>query len=279
MDTTSGFPSLDSYAEARKHFDSTKPWRSKYNPDNERPIGIRQVKLSGGRFKKAMRELGDGSIAFRLHYTDCVIWHPDGRVTVEGYATQMTNDFIGMLSPFRQGFRIDKDEYGRRSDTRDPVLYVGKIVVRCNRPVEFRLEGDEWVIDCDDLEPFDVPVVDRKAVREISAQYRLPEFELQAQAAVALLGVQHQSGGTFYDIANCLEKGDIGGAVELLPIGKEITSFGKDYGGPGQIEPGFFRRLRNWLYDHEGAVQTMRKFTLSRSAYHQYVADSKRFGY
>lgn len=35
-----GFPSrIDSYAAAREHFDSVKPWNSKYNPGGEERFG------------------------------------------------------------------------------------------------------------------------------------------------------------------------------------------------------------------------------------------------
>ena len=114
-----GFPrGITSYRKARRHFDNVRPWQSRYNPDNERPIGTRAVKHDGRRFNKAMRELSDGSIAFRLYNTDCVIWHPDNRLTIQGYASAITGGFISRLTP--EGVEHSQG----RKDECEPILHL-----------------------------------------------------------------------------------------------------------------------------------------------------------
>jgi hypothetical protein len=142
---TKGFPSgLQDYGHALSRFESKKPWNSwRYNPDStERPIGQRAVKHNDGRqYNKAMRRLSDGSIAFRLFDTDCVIWHPNGQLTVQGYASMSTTDFIRHLTPHGISHSYRTVFYdGHISHREDPVLHLsGFGVIRCEFPVRTRL--------------------------------------------------------------------------------------------------------------------------------------------
>jgi hypothetical protein len=126
---TAGFPGFGkaTYAEVSDYFDTVKPWRSKYNPNgDERPIGIRAVHHDDGQqFNKAMRKLSDGSIAFRLFNTDCVVWHPNGELTIHGWPSVSTNAFISGLTPSGISQSCRHQMYnGRRGDAFDPVLHL-----------------------------------------------------------------------------------------------------------------------------------------------------------
>lgn len=84
-------PRLLDYAEAVAHEASIKPIRNR-SPEIK-PIGDRRNQ------HKIIRKNPDGSIACRLHRTDVVTFHPDGRIKVcwDGYVTQTTSSFISEL--------------------------------------------------------------------------------------------------------------------------------------------------------------------------------------
>lgn len=296
--TTTGFPTRErSYAAMRAYFDGIKPWRSKYNPDDERPIGDRAVKTNDGRrFNKAMRLLDDGSITFRLFVTDCVTYHPNDEVTIEGYPSMSTSAFIGALAPhgIHHGYR------GRR-DPWDPVLILHSdkerrqddwraywrdaLVIRCNDPVRlhYNAADQRWLpVEPDSLQPFKVPVIDRKAAREASRRYHLPTLHKVVDAVLAMANLPEPPetrapGSIRAGILDALEKEDYMAAIALMPRG-ETRSFGRRYGTPNGIKPGYLRLLREHIYDIEGVVSTVERTMLRRSAYLKYVADSRRFG-
>jgi hypothetical protein len=86
-----GFPveGFETYAQARRHFDSVKPWRGK----DDKPIGKRRHNT------KRMRMLGDGTIVYRHHGTDVLRWHPNDTLTVNGYGSMTTTCLINRLLP------------------------------------------------------------------------------------------------------------------------------------------------------------------------------------
>lgn len=300
--TTTRFPrsGARTYEAMRTYFDGVKPWRSKFNPGGEeRPIGSRSVKANDGRqFNKAMRLLNDGSIAFRLFNTDCVIYHPDGHVTIEGYPSMSTSAFIGALAPrgIHHGFR-------GRCDPWDPVIYLRSEaawrqddwraywreaqVIRCDDPVRLHYSTDEmrWFpVDPDGLRSFKVPVIDRRAAREVSRKYNLPTLEKVVHAAIALTGEpgyrseRTHGAAPMADIMDCLERADYMGAIRLMPRGGGSRSFGRSYASDNQLTPGFLQRLRNHIYEHEGVVDIVERTILKKAAYEKYIADSNRFG-
>jgi hypothetical protein len=84
-------PRLLDYAEAVAHEASIKPIRGR--SVELKPIGDRRNQ------HKTIRKNPDGSIACRLHSTDVVTFHEDGRIEVcwGGYVTQTTSSFISKL--------------------------------------------------------------------------------------------------------------------------------------------------------------------------------------
>lgn len=321
---TSDFPKFGprrNYAAIRKHFDSVAPWRSKYNPDNERPIGPRACKLTsdgdgfmsgylptaddreGAVFNKAMRMLSDGSIAFRLYDTDCVVYHPDDSITVHGWPSVSTNDFISALTP--QG--ISHTCRGRgRDNAYEPVLYLMPIVKRvipadewfpkerswlapdwskgmvinCERPVtlHYSVEKRHYVpSSIEALQPFEVCRVDRRHARQVSREYHLAKLGKLINAIAALAPKPRFVGsGAFGPIMAALREERFLEAVQLMPRG-ESDSFGKVHGTPDGIKPGFMRKLRDHIYDHEGVIDRERVPFLTPVQYARYKADSNRF--
>lgn len=304
---TGRFPSLSSYEEARKHFDSVKPWNSKYNPDNERPIGNRSCKLDhhDTRFNKAMRER-DGSILFRLYEQDCVIWHPDNTLTVHGHATMSTTSFIDMLVP--SGVRHQKG----RKDYDEPVLHLraetrpkstdysnweeerlhwwaywnSGDIIRADYPVQlhYNAETDRWEpVDWSALPPFHVPVLDRRLAREIAREYRLAKFEQLAKATLSLAIIGEAEPDAYQDkrfhrIAEALLEERYAEALRWCPRGQIEHGFTRRMiGTPDGILPGFLRRLRDHLYDFNGAIKREERVSMTPAQYRRYVTDSNRF--
>lgn len=305
---TAGFPRIHSYDAARKHFDSVKPWQSKYNRGGEeRPIGQRAVKHNDDyQFNKAMRELGDGSIAFRLFNTDCVIWHPNGELTVHGYASMSTTAFVNSLTPggviHRQGRKDDDEpvlqltqviehvspatEWWLESKWRGPD-WDGGMIIRCDRPVRLRhCSKKTWrPINVDALQPFYVPQIDHRAARQASRRYNLPLLDKVLDAIMALnappppVTISSWAPGSVRlgDIMDALERGEYMEAIALFPRGPGKRSFGRSYGTGDGILPGFLRQLRDHIYDHEGVISRVERTMLTPAQYKRYIRDTNRF--
>jgi hypothetical protein len=74
------------YAEAKAFHDATKVNRH----GNRWP--------SQTKVKHMFTCNGDESIAFKLYDTECVTYHPDGSLTIQGYGTTTTSQFIDRLT-------------------------------------------------------------------------------------------------------------------------------------------------------------------------------------
>lgn len=298
---TLDFPSISSFEKAKAHFNKVKPWRG----DTERPIGVRSHK------NKGMRELHDGSIAFRLYHTDCVIWHPDGTLTVEGYASMSTTSFIGSLVPDgvshakgRKNWdepvlhlqtptdrpQRDWPRYGDPRYSELTEVYYAELraywnsgsIIQCSRPVHlhYSAETKRWEpTRPDELDCFNVPTIDRTHAREVSREYNLPTLEKVVNAVVALANLPEPAqsrGGINVEIMRLLKQEDYMSAIALMPRGT-TKSFGRRYGTPNGIKPGFLRDLRDFIYEREGAVENHLKPMLTPGQYKRYVRDSNRF--
>lgn len=89
---TYNIPPIRNYSDAKQYWSRIKPWRGAGDM-NARPIA--------GRNKKhmIMRMTNDESIAFRLHGTDVVVYHPDGTITLNAYPSVSTDMFARSLTP------------------------------------------------------------------------------------------------------------------------------------------------------------------------------------
>ena len=78
---------ISSYASALRKWESIKPVRGRKD-QNSRPLYRR------GDDTKTIRQLNNGSIAFRLHSTDVVTFHKEGAVDLSPYASVTTCAFV-----------------------------------------------------------------------------------------------------------------------------------------------------------------------------------------
>lgn len=90
--STAGVPRLNSYSDALAAFEkaSLKPWK---NGGEDLPFPQKRSRSYG------IRQLTDGSIAFRFHSTDVVTWYPDNSCTLQPYMSQSTQAFANCLLP------------------------------------------------------------------------------------------------------------------------------------------------------------------------------------
>lgn len=302
---TRGFPSISSYAEAKAHYDRTDPWR---RPDEVWPgkkiIGHQCSKHA----RKTMRELEDGSIAFRLYDTDCVTWHPNNRITIRGWSSPSTTEFVGMLTP--AGISHGQ---GRKNEW-EPILYLydngrppweteesytsyrEKVrpwyartqIIQCSQPVTLYEVDGRWLpIDDTELEPFRLYRFDRRASRAAAAKYHLKQLEGVIDAAIALSGGtahppatgQRTGGGVQMGaIMAALEQEQYLTAIGLMPRGGGSYKFGRKPVSDRMITPGFLMRLRNHIYEHEGAVERYEQTRLTPAQYKKFCDDERRFG-
>lgn len=295
--STHDFPSIRSYADAREHYDSIKTWRNARDR-NVKPLGTRSHK------HKNMRSLMDGSIVFCLYQTDCVTWHPDNSITIQGYDTMSTTAFVNSLipsgishakgckhdyqpvlwlSPPDERYWLNAGSY--ESLVRNPDYGKSTQIIQCSRPVtlNYNVASKTWLPrDVDALEPFTCYRVDRNASRAVSREYNLPTLSKVLNAVAALVpsgGYQSQrtAGGVpMAEIMAALREERYVEAVELFPRGDSF-SFGKWHGSATSIQPGFLQRLRDHIYDHEGVVETFEQKMLSPSQYKRMIADAKRY--
>jgi hypothetical protein len=262
-DITPDMPDLNSYAEAKAFHDATKLNRS----------GCRWPSQS--KIKHCFTCNGDDSIAFQLYDTECVTYHPDNTITVQGYGTQTTSGFIDRLTPggiyHLAHSRTHHGPMLRLMSVREHVCppcsyrseeyrYTGPdwdsgVVIKCGSPVrlDYNAERGLWLpVDppAAQGQAFKLPTINRKAAREVSKAYHLADYERALRAYVAMLQIQRQDGESLFMVAAALREGDMTLALEFAPGGTlAVAHYGQLHGGPGQIEPGFLGKLRDWIYD------------------------------
>jgi hypothetical protein len=157
--STANIPSIFSYTDALRYHDraAQKPWR---NGGEDFPFPEKRVRQYG------VRKLNDGSIAFRLHSTDVVTWHPDNSLTLEVYTSQSTQAFANCLLPYgvSTGGGMTRLEIGR------------------NWKAQKMYPIADTVHIAPDHETIDTPVVwerrrtDRKVARRVLAETRYAEY-------------------------------------------------------------------------------------------------------
>lgn len=110
-------PSIRTYVQAANYWRDVQPWRDQTGEYDYRPLG---------RWRKDYLRIHKGhedEYRMRYHSTDCVIYWPDGCVTIEAYSSRSTNTFVNALSP--DGFRADFIK-------RDTMLWVPMLYEECN---------------------------------------------------------------------------------------------------------------------------------------------------
>lgn len=291
---TDSFPSPRSYADARAHFDSTKPYRDE-SDQAPRPIGVRAHR------NKQMRLLDDESVAFRLYRTDCVIYHPDGQVTIEGYSSMSTTAFVNCLGPsnvrhgqgsWRVGGAVLElwkgyESYWLPYDRSDPLSLMqrnpdygkGTLVINCGSPVRLNYCDGRWLpVDVADLHPFEVPTIDRSLALKVSREYHLLEFEAWLRMILVCAGElalpPADAEGSAEDVLDQLIDGNFINAAKLIPRGEKETysswhrpAFNRAPVSADAPRPGFIRSIRQTLYEREGVITMRQEPMISRGCY------------
>lgn len=91
-------PTLRCYGDALDYWGKITPWRGQRGERDYHPLSPHRkdhLKIYKGP---------ENEIRLRYHYTDCVVYFPDGSVEITSYPSQSTNTFVRDLSPFEPDF-------------------------------------------------------------------------------------------------------------------------------------------------------------------------------
>lgn len=168
--STDGFKHLTNYAAAKQHHDNTKPIRGRL--EEVRPL------RSNRKDNTTIRMDGD-DVVLRLYQTDMIRFHPDDSITVGGYATKSSAEFVGGVLPMvRASFTDDYTPFilwvfqgsnGKVSyDLVPGYLYGNEITLR--------REGQGYTVNPKQLTTIRVPSVDRKASAQLRREVGYAEF-------------------------------------------------------------------------------------------------------
>ena len=168
--TTRHLSSLNSYAQALKHFNDTAPFRG----STHRPLGNRREKHKS----LYMRNDGTEAIAMRLYQTDLATFFPDGTAKLEVYDSAASSAFIHYYLP--PGVTVTSHQSKMGFSTK---VGGGEFL----RPVTGTLDfKDGRLLNPENVQRFERSFIDRKA----SAQVRklLAPFDHWAKILLKLKG-------------------------------------------------------------------------------------------
>lgn len=186
-------PTIRNYSEALRHWEQAKPWRGQSGEHDMRPLGpTRKDRL------KIYKGYGnEPAIHLRYHYTDCVVYFPDGSVEVTSYPSQSTNTFVRDLSPFEPDFlKADRILWvqakyvensaiiktGYRIEGRSKTLRFQPVTDKPTYPLHWELHPDSAR-----PEPFVHRVMDRKQAKLALKDTNYCDFVPWANAVRAML--------------------------------------------------------------------------------------------
>lgn len=282
----SDIPDINSYADARKHFDSVKPWRG----STDRPIGSRR------HSNKRMRMTDDGSIEFEYQGHKYIVYRPDGGVDVEAfdfpaqmYVVQRTIpngiDFLNInarvkpsvaTAPINQvkpdrwwGFPywVTKNgpwkdpgypEWNNRKANPDVLVFQAPEPVRLN----YYADRDMWLPDENALVPFEWDEIDKSASRKLNEEYKLGHFEAWVNAQIKLLA---DHGGREWPVYEAVSDDTLLDLIKASDFETAVTHFPRNYGNSWRYwrntEEGqspwltHMHNLRTHLYKREGILK------------------------
>lgn len=262
------------YASSKQYFDAVKPWRNR--PLDPKPVGSRKQRT------KTMREEPDGTIVFSLYRTDVVAFHPNGDVSVTGYPSVSTGMYLRAVGPadlyyqpyhrvlwtFPDG-RVEwwtKDaqgQYHRNKHQRGMRLGQGD-TVRLRRDKEHGWEP----VDLTQLEPFDVPVPDKRKLKKIRDASGYTAFRKWLRQTREMIDALSIDGGNKTNTALCaqaIRRGDYGDAYQLLPRQRVWNSVTVAMGW--QLTNTSFARLREYIYSQHDICTIEQKHILAAPEY------------
>ena len=169
---------VSSYTAALSKWESIKPIRGRKD-QNTRPLYRR------GDDTKTIRQLNNGSIAFRLHSTDVVTFNKDGTLDLEPYSSVSTCAFVRAV--FGWSNHIFAHWSDRDSSLPDHVTQVGGLYY--NTPSFATLSKDDtthkWSLLAGS-EPFDIVTLDRQLTKEALKDTGYNQFKLWLATQIRL---------------------------------------------------------------------------------------------
>ena len=167
---------IRNYQDALALWASIKPLRG--SPDH-RPLGTRS-----SRNPRSVRQDVAGAIRFRLYDTDVIVWHPDGTLEVNGWASMTTSKFLNSHS-MRPDLYLTGDTLCVRGADN---LWS---YVRCDRGDKVLLRADTiglTIVNRDTLRPWTWRVPDRKRTRELLQATDYARLRAGVRMALAMSG-------------------------------------------------------------------------------------------
>lgn len=167
--------SVHDHASALAYFHRCTPWRGE-SGETSRPL------LEPRRRTMSVNLHSDGSVAFQLHRTEVVTYHPDNTLTLDVYATPTTDAFARSFMPHRVMPAFVSDyvyAFGRYYRTEH------------HRATVIDLTRGEVVNPL----PWQRKTIDRARARQARNMFGLTAFKAWYQAVVAL---GHTLDGTYH---------------------------------------------------------------------------------
>lgn len=189
-----------SFEACHLKYEAIKPWRhQKYNELYEKPLDRNRSKRHFGIrpiFDRSVPDTPVVAYACRLHNTDVVIFHRDGRITLDAsYQSMSTNAFARVLTP--SGLHMHNDtviisgpgdeyaHYGRWFKISHTENFSRVVVEPITDHAEAKACGQYWRI-VSGTEDFTWGVVDRKRANAAYKAHGLPDFIAWARGLVAM---------------------------------------------------------------------------------------------
>lgn len=248
------------------------------------PMGHPRRAVTGVRMDR------DESIRFRLYSTDVVVWNKDGSVDIDSYPSVTTTAFARCLLPSDLTLGQELMTYFPEGEpipeyTGDGAAYMSAWSSRWKRARVCRADGtyrdgpSGWAPDEDTLNPMTVVEIDRKMTRQIAKEYDFVGFAQWLRLVSFHTTLTHEG----EDLAECAEAMkakryrdaavrlpalELGKGFGLKQRAKPLNFTGGDVRWDCPVTMTSLDRLRQYVYDCEGAVST-RKVTTMSAAEHE----------
>lgn len=259
------------YADALRHYDRVKPYSRGANK-GDRPAEQRSHP------HKRVRKDDDGTITYSHWGKDLIRYHPDGTVVVRGHPSTTTSAFMASVLP--DGVH----HLGNQTGSEEPVLLIGDWwrssackVVRCSSFVTLRYNDSWQVVDEDELEPFIWFELDKAAARAALKKHRWSDFMAVAKAMQALGGLPAHKYRSADVAAQHIVAGDYPEALAHCSREQRCLDWRtRQYSNP-EIPVAFLRKIRDAIYEQEGALVEQRATVLTRPEYQRVRAAQRRW--
>lgn len=287
---------METYQQARKHFNSVKPWRNR----TDRPIAGRRHNA------KRMRMLDDGTIVYQHWAKDILLFHPNGNITVNGYSSCTTTSLLNFLLPrgvrhemgvcgdpviilydrngspygrWEQGTVPDKNGYCRYVRVRDASV---PEVIKCGTGVtlKFNKATYRWR-PTTKVVPFEYRTLSKRA-RALAKDLNITEFKCVQSAIIAMAPPERTNRwgcGDHGKIADMLLAKDYAGVLDEGELYWRYNGYGKT---PQHTLLGVKQSCLNKVRDRycvlKGATTKHVKRSLTLPQYSTYKANRRRFG-